>query len=75
MWTEHAQVIILYHINSHQCKTVKQKLIEKKLQYKEITDVDEILKSHIFQVPTLVVEEQEYGFIQALKWLNKVGKI
>lgn len=68
-------MITLYHINSAQCKTVKQKLIEKKIQYNEITDVDEILKSHIFQVPTLVVEEQEYGFIQALKWLNKVGKI
>lgn len=68
-------MITLYHINSAQCKTVKQKLIEKKIQYNEITDVDEILKSHIFQVPTLVVEEQEYGFIQALKWLNKVGDI
>lgn len=65
----------LYHINSAQCKTIKQKLIEKKIQYNEITDVDEILKSHIFQVPTLVVDEQEYGFIQALKWLNKVGEI
>ena len=68
-------MIILYHINSPQCKTIKQKLLEKKIKYNEITDVDEILKSHIFQVPTLVVEEQEYGFIQALKWLNKVGKI
>ena len=68
-------MIYLYHINSFQCKTIKQKLLEKKIKYIEITDVDEILKSHIFQVPTLVVEEQEYGFIQALKWLNKVGKI
>ena len=65
-------MITLYHINSHQCKTIKQKLINKKINYKEVTEVDEILKSHIFQVPTLVVEEQEYGFIQALKWLNKV---
>ena len=68
-------MIYLYHINSLQCKTIKQKLLEKKIKYTEITDVDEILKSHIFQVPTLVVEEQEYGFIQALKWLNKVGNI
>lgn len=49
--------------------------MEKKIEYNEITNVDEILKSHIFQVPTLVVEKREYGFIQALKWLNKVGKI
>ena len=28
-------MIILYHINSHQCKTVKQKLIEKKLLFYE----------------------------------------
>ena len=68
-------MIILYHINSAQCKTVKQKLIEKKIQYNEITDVDEILKFHILQVPTLEVEEERYEFIQALKWLNKVGKI
>lgn len=68
-------MITLYHINSSQCKVIKQKLIEKKIEYNEITNVDEILKSHIFQVPTLVVEKQEYGFIQALKWLNKVGKI
>ena len=54
---------------------VKQKLIEKKIQYNEITDVDEILKFHILQVPTLEVEEERYEFIQALKWLNKVGKI
>ena len=68
-------MIILYHINSAQCKTIKQKLIEKKIQYNEITDVDEILKFHILQVPTLEVEEERYEFIQALKWLNKVGKI
>lgn len=67
-------MITLYHINSAQCKTVKQKLIEKKIQYNEITDVDEILKFHILQVPTLEVEEERYEFIQALKWLNKVGK-
>ena len=53
-------MIILYHINSPQCKTIKQKLLEKKIKYNEITYVDEILKSHIFQVPTLIVEEQEY---------------
>lgn len=68
-------MITLYHINSAQCKIVKQKLIEKKIQYNEITDVDEILKFHILQVPTLEVEEERYEFIQALKWLNKVGKI
>lgn len=68
-------MITLYHINSAQCKAVKQKLIEKKIQYNEITDVDEILKFHILQVPTLEVEEERYEFIQALKWLNKVGKI
>ena len=65
-------MVLLYHINSHQCKTVKQKLQNEKIPYEEITDVEEILKSHILQVPTLVVDEQEYGFIQALKWLNNL---
>ena len=68
-------MITLYHINSPQCKVIRQKLIERNLKYKEITDIEEILKFHILQVPTLEVDEKQYEFIQALKWLNKVGKI
>lgn len=56
-------MVLFYHINSHQCKTIKQKLQNKKIKYKEITDVEEIIKSNILQVPTLIVDGQEYDFI------------
>lgn len=60
-----------YHINSAQCKTVRQKLIENDFEFEEITDIPTILKCGIIHVPMLEIEGEIMDFIQSLKWFKR----
>ena len=65
---------ILYHINSTQCKTIKQKLIDCKIPFEEETDINRIIENQIEQVPCLVLNGEKFLYFQALEELLKIKK-
>lgn len=65
---------ILYHINSAQCKTIKQKLLDCKISFEEETDINRIIENQIEQVPCLVLNGEKLLYFQALEKLLKIKK-
>lgn len=61
----------LYHINSHQCKVIKQKLLENDLSFEEIIDIPTILEKGVVQVPTLEVDGNRMEYFEILKWFKR----
>lgn len=64
--------IILYSTNCPRCKVLKAKLEQKKIQYKECTDIEEMLKLNIKMAPILQVDQALLDFSNAIKWINSM---
>ena len=62
--------ITLYSTHCPKCKVLETKLKQKNIEYKEITDINEIEKLGIMSVPILKVDDNIMDFIQANTWIN-----
>lgn len=63
-------MIVMYTTHCPRCKILEAKLKEKRVEYKEITDVNEIMQAGFMTVPVLVVENNPLDFVSAVKWVN-----
>lgn len=62
--------VILYSNHCPQCRVLETKLKEKNMSYKEINDIDLMLKKGFKSMPMLEVDEEVMSYAQALKWIN-----
>ena len=64
--------VILYSTNCPRCKVLKTKLEQKKIQYEECTDIEEMLKLNIKMAPILQVDDSLLDFTCDIKWINSM---
>lgn len=64
--------IDLFTTHCPKCLALEHKLKEKNLLYKVHTDVDEMIKLGYDSVPVLRVDEKDYSFGDAIKWINSL---
>lgn len=53
------------------CKILKKKLTDKNIDFKDETDVEELLRLGIKDVPVLKVDETLLDFSAANSWINE----
>lgn len=63
--------IILYTTGCPKCKVLEAKLKQKGLEYKEITDINEIANKGFMTVPILEVDNKTMNFTEANTWINE----
>ena len=64
--------VVLYSTNCPRCKVLKTKLEQKKIQYEECNDINEMLKLNIKMTPMLQVDQSLLDFAYAVKWINSM---
>lgn len=64
--------IILYSTHCPKCTILEKKLREKGVDYKEVNDVDYMVKLGFTEVPILSVNGDNYGFGEAVKFVNNL---
>lgn len=63
-------MITLYTTGCPKCRILAKKLKDKNIVYAEVTDVDEMLRMGMSEVPVLEVEGERMSFGEAVKWVN-----
>ena len=63
-------MIVLYSNGCPRCNVLKAKLDEKGVDYVLENDIDVMIDKGYFTAPVLVVDEVEYEFGKAVKWVN-----
>ena len=53
------------------CKILKKKLEEKRIEYKEFNDEDEMQRMGILSVPVMDVDGEQLDFPAAIKYVNE----
>lgn len=64
--------INLYSTGCPKCEVLENKLNEKSLEYKVLSDKDEMIKLGFDSVPMLVVDGKIMNFPEAIKWVNNL---
>ena len=62
--------IVVHSTGCPKCKALKMKLDMKHIQYTENTDVAKMEELEIKSAPMLQVDDEWYGFSDAIKWVN-----
>ncbi len=66
--------INLYSTGCPKCNVLKAKLDSKKVQYKLITDVEQMKNLGFMSAPILQVDGSCYTFGEAVKMINNLGE-
>lgn len=64
--------IILYTTHCPMCLMLERKLKEKNINYTEISDIEEIKKANIKNVPVLKIEEELMDSYNAMQWIKNI---
>lgn len=62
---------ILYSSGCPKCEVLKQKMIEKNIDFTECTDIETMLSLGIEQVPVLSINGELYEFAAAVRQINE----
>lgn len=66
-------MIILYSTGCPKCNVLKTKLKQKNIPYEEITDIEEMQRLGITNVPVLKISDTEMlSFVEANQYINKL---
>ena len=64
-------MVVLYTTHCPKCQILEKKLKQKKLNFIEENNIDEMLKMGLTTVPWLDVDGEMMDFNQANKWINE----
>ena len=64
--------IILYTTHCPMCLMLERKLKEKNINYTEISDIEEIKKANIKNVPVLKIGEELMDSYNAMQWIKNI---
>ena len=62
--------VTLFSTNCPKCNVLEKKLNIYGIDYKLVTDVDEMAKRGFMSAPMLEVDGKVMNFIEAVKWVN-----
>lgn len=63
-------MIIMYSTHCPLCRVLERKLIEKNIDFDEITDEDTIIARGIKNVPMLDINGQLFTFAESIRWVD-----
>lgn len=65
--------VVLYTTHCPRCEVLRKKLEQKKIEYNEVTSMDEILEKGIMNVPMLSIDDcAPIDFTKAIQWINQL---
>lgn len=64
--------IILYTTHCPICLMLERKLKEKNIEYTEISNIDEIKKAGVKNVPVLKVDNEMMNSYSAMQWVKNI---
>lgn len=64
--------IILYTTHCPMCLMLERKLKEKNIEYTEISNIDEIKKAGVKNVPVLKVDNEMMNSYSAMQWVKNI---
>ena len=67
--------IIFYSTGCPKCSVLNQKLKNKNIEFKTVTDIDEMIELGIQSAPVLSVDGKLLKFSDAIKWVNSIKEI
>lgn len=62
----------MYTTGCSRCEILKRKLMEKRVEFREFTDMKKMIDMGLSQVPMLEVDGVLLDFTSALTWLNSL---
>jgi len=62
--------IVLYTNDCPRCKILKQKLDDKKINYKVCNDIQVMVLKGLKAVPALEIDDKIFKFLDAVNWVN-----
>ena len=65
--------VILYGTGCPKCNVLKKKLIEKHIEFSEVTDIDQMIEFGMSSVPYLYADGVLMEFTNAVRWVNAQG--
>ena len=66
--------VVLYTTNCPKCRILKQKLEESGVDFQTIDDIESMTKRGMTTSPMLGVDDELFGFSQALIWMEERRK-
>lgn len=68
-------VVKLYTTHCPKCRVIEKKLAQKKIEYVEVTDLEEMKNRGFTSAPMLEVDDKVYNFGDANRWImNYTGE-
>lgn len=65
-------MVKLYSTGCPKCNVIKRKLALKNIEFEEITDVEEMKKLNITNLPVLEIDGKIYQFVEANAYINNL---
>lgn len=64
--------VVLYSTGCAKCRVLEAKLKAKKIEYKEVTDMNIMESKGFMSAPMLEVDGETMNFTGATEWINKL---
>lgn len=65
--------VTLYSTNCPKCNVLKAKLEQANIEFDIVTDENVMIEKGFSSAPMLEVDDEEMGFMEALKWISERG--
>ena len=63
--------VVLYTIGCPKCIILEKKLDSAGIEYKKVTDIDEMTARQFTELPLLEVDGEIMNFVASVNWLNE----
>lgn len=63
--------VVLYTIGCPKCIILEKKLDSAGIEYKKVTDIDEMTAKQFTELPLLEVDGEIMNYVAAVNWLNE----
>lgn len=63
--------VVLYTIGCPKCTVLEKKLDAAGIEYKKVTDIDEMTAKQFTELPMLEVDGEIFNFVAANTWINE----
>lgn len=64
--------VILFSTHCPRCEILAKKLNDNNIKFSENNDIDAMLAMGLTTAPALKVDDKIMGYLDAIKWLNKM---
>jgi len=65
-------LVTLFSTKCPKCNTLEMQLLQKKIDFKTETNMQEVIDAGYMEAPVLKVDNNYYNFSEAIKWVRGV---